>query len=606
VSIYASRLFAVTLILALVTACGGGGSSNPAPVPTTSPSPVASTSPGSPTAYDCPSSDTVAAARTGGLAPRGDAVAHGPRKPARARAAQTGLLEVTYDLRTLSASRSTLAARESRFAATLVRELDFPRTGVATRILNVAPARVASATAALRLEPGVKSVTQAGPGRSPLTVTAPYFPDDPYFTGFQTTVAPAAGATLPPATYLVPPYEESASVPGQWNMHAIGLQNAFAYSQANNGSGITNADAIGSSAVKIAIIDTGVDTTHPELAGKVPYQRCFITNPSGTQSTSTFVTDQDGHGTDVAGIAAAATNNGLGFTAAGGNSVIYAYRVLPTPDDNCLNPDTTDDQCSAQPPDIASAILDAIAEKVNVISISLGSSASSTSSNGCSSAGVDGDSTEGNAIAEAIAANVVVVASAGNSGTAGVNAPACDAGVIAAGATSLADGQVNGTGTAGGSAAAPIEYVASYSDYGTPGAAARNAAAWGIVAPGGDPNPQVSDDPDDLHWIEDIYTTTPLDANYGSVPCGSDYPNDSTSVGTQDCRVLIAGTSMSAPTVAGAAALIIAVNPSYQSPSKMKSLLCATADDIGDGKEGCGRLNIYRAMATALGDPTLP
>jgi hypothetical protein len=38
----------------------------------------------------------------------------------------------------------------------------------------------------------------------------------------------------------------------------------------------------------------------------------------------------------------------------------------------------------------------------------------------------------------------------------------------------------------------------------------------------------------------------------------------------------------------------------------MKSLLCTTADDIGDGKEGCGRLNVYRAMAVALGDSKKP
>jgi hypothetical protein len=63
---------------------------------------------------------------------------------------------------------------------------------------------------------------------------------------------------------------------------------------------------------------------------------------------------------------------------------------------------------------------------------------------------------------------------------------------------------------------------------------------------------------------------------------------------------------MATPTVAGAAALIIAVNPSYKSPTKMKQLLCSTADDIGDSKEGCGRLNVYRAMATAVGDRSLP
>jgi len=38
----------------------------------------------------------------------------------------------------------------------------------------------------------------------------------------------------------------------------------------------------------------------------------------------------------------------------------------------------------------------------------------------------------------------------------------------------------------------------------------------------------------------------------------------------------------------------------------MKVLLCTTADDIADPHEGCGRLNIYRAMAHAVGDPNPP
>jgi hypothetical protein len=63
---------------------------------------------------------------------------------------------------------------------------------------------------------------------------------------------------------------------------------------------------------------------------------------------------------------------------------------------------------------------------------------------------------------------------------------------------------------------------------------------------------------------------------------------------------------MSSPAVAGAAALILAVNSSYQSPSKMKQLLCSTADDISDPHEGCGRLDLDRAMAVAIGDPSLP
>ena len=121
-------------------------------------------------------------------------------------------------------------------------------------------------------------------------------------------------------------------------MHAVQLEHAFGYSVSGNAP-VTNANAVGSSSVKIALIDTGQDTTHPELGtSKVVYQKCFITNPNGSQSTSNFTTDPWGHGTDVAGIAAAATNNALGFTGAGGLApVIYGYRIFPTPDDNCAS-----------------------------------------------------------------------------------------------------------------------------------------------------------------------------------------------------------------------------------------------------------------------------
>ncbi len=588
---FVARVSALALAAAVLSACGGGSSGS---VPNGSPNAGASASP-SPSgqsAYACPSSDSVAAGARAARA-LGDAPGRRPAAGRRSAALTPGRLAVTYDLATLGASRAGVAARESSRRAALVREFDFPHLGIATRVLSVPPAQAASIAAASRSQAGVRSVGPAGARRFAQTVSQPYFTNDPYFTGFQTTLAPSPGATAPPPTYLAGPYEESANVPGQWNVHAVGLQNAFAYARANNGSGITNANALGSSGVKIAIVDVGEDTTHPELAGKIVHQGCFITDLSGRQSTSNDVTDEFGHGTDVAGIAAGATDNALGFAAAGGNSSLYAYRVEATPDDNCANPATTDPQCGIDTIDIASALQDAVAHHVNLINLSLGGDS-------CTN-GRDPDTIEGNAVAEAIAANVVVVAAAGNDGSQGVEAPACDPGVIAAGATSLADGQPNGTGTSAGSASSPFEYVASYSDYGSPGASVRNANAWGIVAPGGDPAGDT--DPDDLHWVEDIWTTTPFDSNFAGA-CGPDYPGTGSTV--SECRTFIAGTSMASPTVAGAAALLLAVAPSYQSPSKMKALLCSTADDIGDSKEGCGRLNVYRAMAVALGDPKTP
>ncbi len=120
------------------------------------------------------------------------------------------------------------------------------------------------------------------------------------------------------------------------------------------------------------------------------------------------------------------------------------------------------------------------------------------------------------------------------------------------------------------------------------------------MAPGGDP---VANDSDDLHWIQNLYTSTPFDtADAGS--CGAD-PYDPGAPVTE-CQILIAGTSMSTPTIAGAAALILAVNNQYSLPGAMKTLFCSTADELNDPHEGCGRLNVYRAMAQALGDPVLP
>jgi hypothetical protein len=58
--------------------------------------------------------------------------------------------------------------------------------------------------------------------------------------------------------------------------------------------------------VRLAVIDTGVDTNHPDLAGRVRVSRNFV-----DKDNKTF--QGDAHGTAVAGIIAAAVNNGVGI-----------------------------------------------------------------------------------------------------------------------------------------------------------------------------------------------------------------------------------------------------------------------------------------------------
>lgn len=398
----------------------------------------------SPTAFTCPTNDSSAdaGARSGGTGTDAVRRAYGLHAQRAAENTATGLLAVTYSASTASSRASALATAEQSAGGTMVHQYAFAHTGKVVHVLSVPDAQMSTVAARLRAQSGVESVAPTGMRRYSTAITTPYFPNDPYFNGFTSQQNSNAGNPAA-TTYHVAPYDESASVPGQWDMHAIKLEDALAYSQSGNGSSVAvTPDALGLSSVKIAVIDTGEDPNHPELASKIAYQQCFITNPSNAQSNSSFETDQLGHGTDVSGIAAAATNNSFGFAGAGGNVSIYAYRVFPTPDDSCASDNSNDDRCGADTRDIASAIEDAVAQKVNVISMSLGGSS-------CSSPGVDSDPTEGAAVADAIAANIIVVAASGNSGGSGVSSPACDSNVIAVGATSLADGTQNGTNDLG-------------------------------------------------------------------------------------------------------------------------------------------------------------
>jgi subtilisin family serine protease len=557
---------------------GGGGGVTPTPTPPPS------------NAYACPTNDTQTSVARGGsvaaqsVGGRDAARWFVARTPQETVTASTVAIGVTYARPTELASHSAIVSHEQSLGAIFASETDLPHLGLVAHTLVVPTAQLLSIEASLRAVAGVKSVGVLQ-SRHPLTVSQGYFPNDPYFDGF--------------AGDLGAPWYEAQAIPGQWDMHVIRLEDAFEYSQSGNGSdggtgAAMNVNATGSSSVKIALIDTGQDTTHPELHTKVVYQKCYITNTGNVQSSSNFTTDPQGHGTDTAGLAAEYAGNGFGFTGAGGNVVIYGYRVFPEPDDTCAG-NSGDSQCGASTRDIASAVDDAISQHVNVISISLGG--------GSCTGGTDTDPYEGPAIQTAIADGITVVAASGNDGSSTVDAPACATGVIAVGASALADGTANGSGHAGGTSSAPIEYVASYSNAGGTNTL-HSSASWGIVAPGADPTG--SNDSDDFHWVENIWTSEPHDSLFAG-ECTDDYPNSTGTTPPLDCRIEIAGTSMATPHVAGVAALILSIgNASYSSPAQIKALLCSTADDLGDPHQGCGRLNAYRAMATAVGDTHLP
>lgn len=70
----------------------------------------------------------------------------------------------------------------------------------------------------------------------------------------------------------------------------------------------------------IAVLDSGVDATHPDLAGK-------LVAGYNTYSNNTNTTDQYGHGTEVAGAAGALTDNGEGIAGVAGGAPIMPLRV---------------------------------------------------------------------------------------------------------------------------------------------------------------------------------------------------------------------------------------------------------------------------------------
>ena len=157
----------------------------------------------------------------------------------------------------------------------------------------------------------------------------------------------------------------------------------------------------GSASIVIAVIDSGVDTTHPDLAPKLAPGWNYISN-------SATIVDTMGHGTAVSGTAAAASNNAIGIT-----GVSWASMIMPL-----VVVDSTD---YASYSNMASAIQYAADHGARVINLSVGGTSSS--------------SLLQNAVNYAWSKGAVLVASAMNNSNSTPNYPAACTNVIAVSAT---------------------------------------------------------------------------------------------------------------------------------------------------------------------------
>ncbi len=185
--------------------------------------------------------------------------------------------------------------------------------------------------------------------------------------------APAPAPTPPPTNFDTAELRRSDG-PG---FHGA----VTAYSAGATGRGVT-----------IGIVDSGIDRDSPEFAGRIdPLSADFAGNGD--------FNDVDGHGTQVALIAAAAKNN-VGVHGIAYNATILALRA----DDqtNCTDMERDSDGCGYSSTAIAAGIDRAILANARVINLSLGGKGTAFSVR--------------QAINRATSAGIVVIVSAGNEG----------------------------------------------------------------------------------------------------------------------------------------------------------------------------------------------
>jgi subtilisin family serine protease/antitoxin (DNA-binding transcriptional repressor) of toxin-antitoxin stability system len=201
-------------------------------------------------------------------------------------------------------------------------------------------------------------------------------------------------ARLEPNDVLTPFARPNDVQPGQWNLAPVAAEQGWELSR-------------GSSSVPVAVIDSGIDATHPDFAGKV------LPGYNSAQNTALAAGNSDdfsGHGTGVAGVIAAATDNGTGIAGVGWNTPVVPIR-------------STDADGFSTAASVAAGVRWAADQGVRIINLSLGS---------CFP-----NETLADAVRYAQSRGALIIASVGNEAQEGnqVNYPAAFEGVMGVGAT---------------------------------------------------------------------------------------------------------------------------------------------------------------------------
>jgi subtilisin family serine protease len=299
--------------------------------------------------------------------------------------------------------------------------------------------------------------------------------------------------------------------------------------------------------VSVAVIDSGVDASHPELENRIEEARSFVDDFPRK--------DAQGHGTFVAGLIAAETNNAQGIAGIGFPVKLLVAKVVRA--DGSISPEAE-----------AKAIRWAVERGAQVINLSLGGTRDPLQP-----ARDTFSQLEASAVDDAVRSGVVVVAAVGNGDQAPslpwshANYPAALPHVIGVSALAV-DGSV-------------------------PMFSNRDALYNDLSAPGAD---IVSTLP------RALTESRPLCVDQGYSPCGP-----------REFR-RGEGTSFAAPQVSAAAALMLSENPSL-APEQIALLLRRSAADVTldtgckqcglgrDDHSGWGRVDVEAAVRETQTEP---
>ncbi len=323
---------------------------------------------------------------------------------------------------------------------------------------------------------------------------------------------------LPQVKAVYPDYERRATL--DESVPLIGAPQVWQMKDARG-------QAVTGQGIRVAIIDTGIDYTHPDLGGdfgpgyKVVGGYDFANDDADPM-------DDHGHGTHVAGIVAA--NGRLKGVAP--DAQLLAYKVLNAQGGGSLSDIIAAIEQAANPDGDPTTD-----DAVDVVNLSLGGPG-------------DPDDPDSQAVDAAVDLGVVVVVAAGNDGPGyqSVGAPGVARKALTVGASDKTD------------------HLAAFSSRGP------IHKSWAIkpdvVAPG-----------------VMITSTVPVTGELGAP---SRYRS-------------LRGTSMATPHVAGSAALLKQLHPTW-TPLDIKAALMNTAEDLGVGvyDQGAGRIQVDRAAMTPL------